>query len=290
MDLLQSANKALRHVLIARGVESTVKVIDGHPLHTYFLKGEGKGPPVVVLHGLGGSANGFYKTFFPLAKEFSEVWAPDLPGSGFSVLPKGGALKLEDQVRLLDGFLSSVVGRPAFLVGNSLGGGMSLFLAHHRPERLAGLAVVSPAGARVPEERMKDLLASFTITTNAEARALTKRLFHDAPLPLLLFSSQLKNMYASTAVKSALAEVKPTDVVTEEMLGNLKMPTLLVWGKSEKLLPYESIDYFRAWLPKEAEVCEVAGFGHIPQMEKPKELVAILIGFARRKGLIAPTP
>ena len=95
----------LRHVVIARGVESTVKVIDGHPRHTYFLKGEGKGPPVVVVHGLGGSANGFYKTFFPLAKVFREVWAPDLPGSGFSPLPKDGALKLEDQVRLLDGFL-----------------------------------------------------------------------------------------------------------------------------------------------------------------------------------------
>lgn len=287
MDLLQSANKALRHVLIARGVESTVKVLHGHPVHTYFVKGEGQGPPVVVLHGLGGSANGFYKTFFPLAKHFSEVWAPDLPGNGFSPLPPDGALKLEEQVRLLVEFLDVVVKRPVFLVGNSLGGAMSLFLAHHAPERLVALGVVSPAGARVAPERMAELLSSFTVSTNAEARALTKKLFHQAPLPLLLFSSQLKNMYASAAVKSAIAEVKPTDVVTEEMLGNLKMPTLLVWGKSEKVLPYEGLAYFRAWLPKGAEVCEVAGFGHIPQMEKPKELVALLLKFARKQGLIA---
>ncbi len=281
-----SVNKALRHVLVARGVESSMKVINGHPVHTYFVKGEGKGPPVVVLHGLGGSANGFYKTFFPLAKHFSEVWAPDLPGNGFSPLPAGGALKLQDQVKLLVAFLDEVVKKPVFLVGNSLGGAMALFAAHHAPDRLVALAVVSPAGARVSDERMTALLKSFEVRTTEEARALTKRLFHSAPLPMLLFSSQLKAMYASPAVRSAISEVKPNDVVTEEMLGNLKMPVMLVWGKSEKLLPYEGLEYFRAFLPKGAEVREVEGFGHIPQMEKPKELVTMLIDFSRRSGLL----
>ena len=286
MDLLLTANKALRHVLVARGVESTVKVVNGHPLHTYRVKGAGKGPPVVLLHGLGGSANGFYKTFHLLAPDYSEIWAPDLPGSGFSPLPAGGPLKLEDQVQLLIAFFAEVVKKPVFLVGNSLGGAMSLFLAHHAPERLRALGLVSPAGARVSAPRMKSLLESFQINSTAQARALTRRLFHSAPLPLLLFSSQLKGMYGSPAVRSAISEVKPSDVVTEQMLQGLKMPTLLVWGQSEKVLPYESIDYFRAWLPKEAEIREVAGFGHVPQMEKPKELVTLLTGFARRRGLL----
>ena len=110
MDLLTSANKALRHVLIARGVRSSVELLNGHPVHTYFVRGEGRGPPVVLLHGLGGSANGFYKTFFLLSKKFSAVWAPDLPGNGFSPLPSGGALKLEAQVRLLVACLAVIFG------------------------------------------------------------------------------------------------------------------------------------------------------------------------------------
>jgi pimeloyl-ACP methyl ester carboxylesterase len=286
MDLLLTANKALRHVLIARGVESTVKLVGGHPIHTYRVKGEGKGPPVVLLHGLGGSANGFYKTFHLLAEDFCEIWAPDLPGNGFSPLPAEGPLKLEDQVRLLITFFDDVVKTPVFLVGNSLGGAMSLFLAHEAPDRLKALGLVSPAGARVDPMRMKSLLDSFQISSTAQARALTRRLFHQAPLPLLLFSGQLKAMYGSPAVRSAISEVKPSDVVTEQMLQGLKMPTLLIWGQSEKVLPYESIEYFRAWLPKDAEIKEVKGFGHIPQMEKPKELVMLLKGFARRSGLI----
>src|SRR4051795_8335413 len=109
MDLLLSANKALRHVLVARGVESSVKRLGGHHLHTYRVKGEGKGPPLVLLHGLGGSANGFYKTFHLLARDFEEIWAPDLPGNGFSPLPSSGPLKLEEQVKLLITFFDEVV-------------------------------------------------------------------------------------------------------------------------------------------------------------------------------------
>ncbi|HYY53050.1 MAG TPA: alpha/beta hydrolase, partial [Myxococcales bacterium] len=63
------------------------------------------------------------------------------------------------------------------------------------------------------------------------------------------------------------------------------MPTLLIWGESEKLLPYESIDFFRQYLPGSAEIRVVKGFGHVPQMERPGELVRHLIDFADRFSL-----
>ena len=57
-----------------------------------------------------------------------------------------------------------------------------------------------------------------------------------------------------------------------EQLRALPMPTLLIWGQSEKLLPYEGLDFFRAHLPAHAEIHEVKGFGHMPQMEHPAGL------------------
>jgi pimeloyl-ACP methyl ester carboxylesterase len=95
-----------------------------------------------------------------------------------------------------------------------------------------------------------------------------------------------KSIYGSAAVQAALKEAKLEDSVSEEMLAGLKVPTMLVWGKSEKLLPYESVEYFRKHLPPGAEVHEVEGFGHVPQMEKPKQLLELLLGFARRQKLI----
>jgi pimeloyl-ACP methyl ester carboxylesterase len=53
-----------------------------------------------------------------------------------------------------------------------------------------------------------------------------------------------------------------------------------LWGKSEKLLPFESVEYFRAHLPRQAGIEIVEGFGHVPQLERPKELVRRLSVFA----------
>ena len=51
------------------------------------------------------------------------------------------------------------------------------------------------------------------------------------------------------------------------------------YSKSERLLPYEGVGYFRAHLPPSAEGVEVDGFGHSPQLERPRELCARIIDF-----------
>jgi pimeloyl-ACP methyl ester carboxylesterase len=285
LDLLGTANKALRAVLVARGAVSESTDIGGTQIHHYRVEGAGKGPPLVLLHGLGGSANSFYKTMFQLQPHFRGVFAPDLPGNGFSPLPKGGALPLEEQVRVFLDYLDQVVKEPVFLVGNSLGGAMAVASAWLKPKQFKGLGLVSPAGAKVSPERMGALVESFEVKDVKAARALTKRLFHRAPIPLMVFAGELKRLYGSEAVKRVLAAGRPADFLSEETLAGLSMPTLLVWGKSEKLLPYEGIEYFRKHLPPHAEVHEVPGFGHLPQLERPDALVKLLLSFARRHGL-----
>ncbi len=286
MDLLGTANKAIRQVLVAQGARSEVRFVHGHAVHHYHLRGDGKGPPVLLLHGLGSSANAFYRTLMPLARRFSDVWAIDMPGNGFSPLPDAGPLPVREQVKVALGFQADVIRSPVFLVGNSLGGAMSLYAAHEAPKALKALALISPAGAKLSDESVDGLKRSFSVTSHAEARAMTRRLFHKAPLPLLLFAGELKTLYRQPTVISVLEEVNASDYVTEEMLAALSMPTLLIWGKSEKLLPYESLAYFRKYLPEHAEIEEVPDFGHMPQMEAPSEVVRRLIAFAERQSLI----
>ncbi len=288
MDLYQLGNAALQRMLIARGVESRTESVDGTALHFYRVKGQGSGPPVLLLHGLGSNAHAFFRLFFPLARHFREVWAPDLPGNGFSPLPAGGPPSLEQSVRLLAAFIEQKIGRPVWSIGTSLGGAMSFFLAQHAAAHLAALTVIAPAGARLSKARFDEMVKGFDLKTSADARAIARRLYDRAPLPVVLFAPRLfKAIYGSTAVQAALKEIRHDEVVPEALLASLKMPTMLVWGRSEKLLPYESIDYFRAHLPQSAEVHEVAGFGHVPQMERPRQLLKLLLAFARRQALIA---
>ncbi|AGC47604.1 alpha/beta fold family hydrolase [Myxococcus stipitatus DSM 14675] len=281
MDLMGGMQKAVRRVLVARGVQSSTVDVGGQSVHFYALKGQGKGPPVVLVHGLGGSANGFGRTFFGLARRFSRVIAPDLPGHGFSTEYCGGQVCVRNQFEVLRAFVEQEVKQPAFVVGNSLGGAMSVNLAAEQPQWVRALALVAPAGAELPAEENTALLNAFTVRTPAEARAFTRRLFHQAPLPALLLAPELTRFYDTPTVKALTAEVMATRLSLEpQAVRNLSMPVLFLWGGSERLLPSRSLDWFRANLPAHAQVRVVQGFGHVPQMERPDELVSHLVRFA----------
>lgn len=286
MDFFQTSQKALRRYLVARGVGSNVIGLKGAAMHYYDVRGEGSGPTVLLVHGLGGSANGFFRIFAGLKKRFSRILAPDLPGHGFSPLPPTGALPLLGQFDLLQDFADQMLHEPAYVVGNSLGGAMSIMLTHARPQLVKGLALIAPAGAKVAAERMAELFAAMSVKSTAEARALTKRLFHSTPLVFTLFAHELKKMYGTEAVLHVFKEVTPDLASIEpEILQGIKQPVLLLWGQSEKLLPFEGVDYFRAHLPAHAEIHIVKRFGHVPQVERPGEVVKHLVRFADAKGI-----
>ncbi len=286
MDFLGLANSAIRRMLVASGVRSEYRSVLNNVVHYYRADGPGLGPPMLMVHGLGSSGNSFFRALKPLTRKFRSVWAIDIPGNGFSPLPPSGPVPLREQVKIVTTFINDVIGEPVFLVGNSLGGAMSFFAAHEAPQSIKALTLIAPAGARVDQARLDALVKSFKVETNAQARSMTRRLFHKAPLGILMFAGELRKLYASETVRSILSEVGPDETVTEEMLKGLAMPTMLIWGKSEKLLPYESIDYFRAHLPPHAEVHEVAGYGHMPQMERPRDVVKRIVKFAQTRGLI----
>ncbi|WP_225410745.1 alpha/beta fold hydrolase [Stigmatella hybrida] len=286
MDLMGGVQKMTRQMLVARGAKSVVRSVAGRSVHSYELKGQGKGPPVVLVHGLGGSANGFSRVLFPLGKRFSRVLAPDLPGHGFSSDFCAGPGCVQGQFDTLRAWVEQVVGEPAFVVGNSLGGAMSVNLAAEAPALVRALGLVAPAGAALPEEVFNALLSSFAVETAEQARALTRRLFHKAPLPLLLLSQEMRKFYATPAVQALTEDARATRAcLAPGALQGLTMPVLLLWGGSERLLPSETLDYFRTHLPAHAQVQVVKGFGHVPQMERPDELVARLVSFADKAGL-----
>lgn len=287
MEWLSLANRVIRRTLIARGVSSEVVRLKEADVHFYRAEGRGEGPPLMLVHGLGSSANAFFRTLGPLAKSFSSVFAIDLPGNGFSPLPGAGPMHVRDQVSLLLEFRRRVVGQRVFLVGNSLGGGMALSMAFQEPEVIRALGLVSPAGAQLTEERFAQLLASFQLKDAAGARVLAHKLFAQRPpLSLLLFADELRKMMSSETVKSIVASASRDDLVQPTQLQALSMPTLLIWGQHEKLLPYEGLDFFRAHLPAHAEIHEVKGFGHMPQMEHPRAFVERIQKFAVSRGLV----
>lgn len=286
MEWLSLANRVIRRTLIATGVSSEVVRLHDTDVHFYRAERGGRGPPLMLVHGLGSSANAFFRTLAPLARSFSSVFAVDLPGNGFSPIPRAGPMPVRDQVELLLEFRRRIIGEQVFLLGNSLGGGMALNMAFLEPQSLRALGLVSPAGAQITEERFRQLIETFQVQDAKGARVLAHKLFVKPPLSLLLFADELRKMMSSDTVKSIVAAISPADLVQGSQLSALPMPTLLIWGQSEKLLPYEGLDFFRAHLPAHAEIHEVKGFGHMPQMEHPHAFVERVQKFAVSRGLV----
>jgi pimeloyl-ACP methyl ester carboxylesterase len=287
VDLLATLQGYVRRRLIASGVSSELHSVGGHSVHAYRVTGTGVGPPVLLVHGLGGSANGWVRVFRALSRDFSAVYAVDLPGNGFSPLPASGPLTLEEHLAVLHAFCQEVVKEPAFVVGNSLGGALSVLLAAMHPEDVVALGLVAPAGGEMTRASMLELMQALDVRTTGDAVRLTRRLFHRAPLVAILFAPELRKTHGTPAVRALRSHAQQRHHIPADLVEGLRAPTLLLWGASEKLLPREQLDWYRLHLPPGARIEVVPGFGHVPQMERPRELVQLLHAFADQTGMLS---
>ena len=122
-------------------MESLTVDIDG-PVH--YADHGGSGLPLLLIHGLAGS----YLNWMSVADRLAinhRVRALDLRGFGLTPLGRGQNSSLEANQALIEGFLEKVVGGPAILLGNSMGGRLSLQVAASRPDLVSRLVLVDPA-------------------------------------------------------------------------------------------------------------------------------------------------
>ena len=115
--------------------------LDG-PVHYLDFGGPAEGPLIVGVHGLGGAAVN-WSAIAPLLTGRYRLLAPDLSGHGLTWLARRGT-GVRAQQMLLDGFLAAVATGPVILMGNSMGGMLSLLEAAAAPKAVAGLILIDP--------------------------------------------------------------------------------------------------------------------------------------------------
>jgi pimeloyl-ACP methyl ester carboxylesterase len=177
--------------------------------------------------------------------------------------------------------LDTLVEEPMVLVGSSLGGGLALKYALDRPERLVGLALVSPVAARMSPTEWADLLGSFKIESTSQARLLLARLYHRTPWFMSALAPGVRDVMRRAAIRDIIRTATLDDLPEPTTLSSLAMPVLLLWGQSERLLPPSALAYFRRYLPPQAVIEEPAGFGHCPHLDDPARLAARIVAFAK---------
>ncbi|WP_210208824.1 alpha/beta fold hydrolase [Roseiarcus fermentans] len=172
-------------VLAAWGIERAAPpqgrylVVGGVKLH---LVDQGRGPPVVLIHGLAGQIGHFAHSLIRRLTDGFRVVAFDRPGSGYSAPSPGG---IREQAAILARAIRALkLGQP-LVVGHSLGGAVALALALDHPDCVGGLALIAPATHPL-----------------AEAPALFRS--------LVIHSRLLRGLYAWTAAGPAALIARPT--------------------------------------------------------------------------------
>ena len=142
------AGLALASILLARDAERRAPAdgehleVEGSRLH--FVDHGGSGPPIVMVHGLGGQIRNFTHSLTELLDGDHRVIAVDRPGSGYSTARKGARPDIREQGRLVARFVDKLGLERPVVVGHSLGGAVSLAAALASPGRLGGLALLAP--------------------------------------------------------------------------------------------------------------------------------------------------
>ena len=278
--LLPAAEKLGRFALNRRGFESREVHTRVGLIHAYDGRGPGTLAPMVMLHGIGSAATPFSAVLTRLRRHSKRVTAPEMPGHGFSTEPTV-TMTPDLLSEAMGDALDHLIDEPAIVCGNSLGGAVALRYALDRPEKVRALVLVSPAGARFTEAELDGLRSTFDLGSNRDTVAFLDRLYH-RPLWFAPFvAGEIREMMGRRVIQELLRSATPDHAPTPEELASLKVPVLLLWGQSERLLPASGLAYFREHLPSHAVVEEPHGVGHCPHFDDPKALAARIVEFTR---------
>lgn len=239
----------------------------------------GSGPNVILLHGLGGDAQNWALTIPAVAAHY-HVYAPDQIGFGRSDKPQID-YRIGTLVDFLTGFMKKLEIDKATLVGNSLGGWVSVSMTLAHPERVQKMVLVDSAGFSADVTR-EQLLVLNPSTLEGERAVMKLILYNPAMLSSdatieSQFANKLKKGDAYTVDRFIDSIVRKEDAV-DGQLSMIKAPTLVIWGHNDALIPYTYAERFAKEIGG-AQLVTIEKCGHVPQLEKAQEFNAALLKF-----------
>ncbi|MEM2760753.1 MAG: alpha/beta hydrolase [Nitrososphaerales archaeon] len=247
----------------------------------YLENGVSNKKHVLCLHGLGASAERWSKVLPILAKEYHVV-APDLIGFGYSDKPEVH-YTIDFLVRFVRKFMKKMQLKKVILVGASLGGHIALETALAYGDTVEKLVLVSPAGMmKNPTPGLSHYIAAAMYPTVENARKAFQEMAGSKDVDEIYtkdFVNRMQLPYAKYAFMSAVLGSRAAPAL-EDRLHKIKVPTLIVWGKKDGLIPVKFARKFHAYI-KDSKLVIMDNCGHTPYFEKPNEFCNILLEFLK---------
>jgi pimeloyl-ACP methyl ester carboxylesterase len=246
-------------------------------------------PPVILLHGFGASLHTWDEWAGPLAADH-RVIRFDLPGFGLTGADPAGNYTDARGIAVLLALLDWLGLPHATPIGNSMGGRLAWAFAAAHPDRVSKLVLISPDGFASP---------GIAYGKAQKVPALMRVLPYVLPMPMLRANLvqayadparltedtvlRTRDMMLAPGVRSAIVARMEQAVLPDPvpLLRRLNMPTLLLWGEKDAMIPFANAQDYLAALP-DATLVALPGVGHVPQEEAPQESLRALRAFLGR--------
>ena len=263
-----------------------VELEPGLTVH-YRDQGKRDGRTLVLIHGSNASLHTWEPWVALLGKDYRIV-SLDLPGHGLTGSHPGGVYDYPVFVDVVDKLMTRLDIPKAVIGGNSMGGGTAWMFALAHPEKTEAVLLVDAAGA--PQWQARKTPIGFRLARMPVIKELTRVI-----APRSLFESSIKtSMSVQSKIDDALvdrywelnrypgnreATMKRFSLphnnrqATQETLAAIKVPTLILWGEEDNLIPVKSANWFAGAIPG-SKLIVYPNVGHIPMEEIPEKSAA----------------
>lgn len=262
--------------------------INAGGVKTYFLT-SGDGEPVVLLHGSAAGVSAVHNwqhSMSPLARAGFSVYAPEFVGYGRTEKP-AWANNIEAKEKHILDFMDALCLECVYLVGNSMGGRVSLGIAASRPDRVKKMVLLGSAGLRLARPSKDVLEIPNFRPSKGTMRKMLEYIYYDKSIVTEEMLEQRYQMSllpgADQALKSFMKGFVEADGSLhlwdmESSLPKIKLPTLLLWGKGDRLVPVSLGEKMSKILPN-ARLVVIDKCGHSVQIEHPQKFNDLVINF-----------
>ncbi len=243
----------------------------------------GDGPVILILHGWGGSSDSWLSVQQILAENGYKVICPDLPGFGKSSFPSKG-WEVTDYTNFILSFTKAVNLENFFLLGHSLGGGLSTKFTVLFPEKIRALILCDAAVIRNKKKFNFRQRFAFFLTKSSYPLFSTpffKKIIYPLARKIIYKIAGTSDYYlAKGTMKETFKKVSNEDLTN--LAAQIKIPTLIIWGKKDKTLSLENGIALGKIIPN-SKIEIIEGADHNPHRKKPEQLSEIILKFLKAR-------
>jgi pimeloyl-ACP methyl ester carboxylesterase len=261
----ETTRDVMRAGLLLAGIREETCNLGGVAMH-YYCAGR-RGIPVVLIHGLGSSAE-TWAVLIPLLSREYLVYAPDLPGFGKTPLAPEGT-NVSTHILYLERFLDALGYPRVILVGNSLGGWIATHIAVEHPERVERLFLLNSAGLR-----REGMNSPYAVDHAAARRMLEHTLGFSLPVPKFMLDEVVRNSQ-TPAYAGFMNSYDPREEL-DGVLADVRVPTTIIWGERDRLLPIISAHDLHNGIAS-SDMVLLPRVGHMPQIQAPAKVARLIM-------------